>query len=476
MAGRLLFCYCLANIAAVVGMKPQGTVGSGIVDNIKRYINARSSHGSSLDTIANCTLGEGETCPIERMNGPTLVYPGGDSACLAGPYAFLVDPGRTDKLLVDFEGGGACWDEWGFVNGLCFTSLEQAVGSSGFPSGVFNRSHRGNQFNAHTFVLVLYCSGDSHIGNVTHSWNGSEVQQVGYANAATAVQWAGANTNHSLSSLVLMGRSAGAVGVQLWSRYLLERFNYTRVAIIADSFAGVFPPGAQQFLFNQSGVYGTPLLTDAQSTSGVEGKFKLEEVFFDTIDRFPDASFGMIQSKSDYLQVAHYNTIVLTLGINASMLDAPELFYQSNLIFQVYALRENFAVFYVEGDTHTFTARPLYYVAGTLGTMNGSSHGQASLYHWTTDVGLRRLSPRSECAGPIEPNDATNGVHYCDEKLFRTVRPWPTWIWKLLAALVGVCLLWCILCVLPGRFGRCCFRFGGDVQKPDEAVVAGPVV
>ena len=40
------------------------------------------------------------------------VTPGGDAVCARGtPYSFFVRSGDPKKLLIFFEGGGACWND-----------------------------------------------------------------------------------------------------------------------------------------------------------------------------------------------------------------------------------------------------------------------------------------------------------------------------------------------------------------------------
>merc|ERR1712048_472395 len=141
--------------------------------------------------------------------------PGGDTICLDNnDYGFVVRPGPDkDKLLLNFEGGGGCFDESSFQNGLCVTSLERAI--SGIEYGVFDRTNSSNPFQNYTFVHVPYCSGDNHLGNVSRDWGGAARRQAGYDNALSAVRWTLANIC-KLDALVLMGQSAGSVGVQLW--------------------------------------------------------------------------------------------------------------------------------------------------------------------------------------------------------------------------------------------------------------------
>src|ERR1041384_7604860 len=51
--------------------------------------------------------------PLPRglQPGWNEIAPGGATTCaLGGPYAFWVRPGTVNRLVIDFQGGGACWD------------------------------------------------------------------------------------------------------------------------------------------------------------------------------------------------------------------------------------------------------------------------------------------------------------------------------------------------------------------------------
>ena len=52
--------------------------------------------------------------------GWNVIEPGGDTVCSDGtPYKFFVRPGAADKLMVYFQGGGACW-----TGGTCDPDLK----------------------------------------------------------------------------------------------------------------------------------------------------------------------------------------------------------------------------------------------------------------------------------------------------------------------------------------------------------------
>jgi hypothetical protein len=243
---------------------------------------------------------ESSTPPVAK--GLMLVKPGGDTVCLDNnDYGFVVSPGsEKDKLLLNFEGGGSCLDESAFRDGLCVTTLEGALRGIGY--GVFNRTNSSNPFQNYTFVHVPYCSGDNHIGNVSRDWGGAARRQAGYYNALSAVRWTLASVG-KLGSLVLMGQSAGSVGIQLWAEYLLESFEYERATVVADSFAFVFPPAVQTLLIQDADSCDLPIFTKDIQAKCNAGELTLQDAFGGTIKKNDEVKFGMVQSKTDEVEL-----------------------------------------------------------------------------------------------------------------------------------------------------------------------------
>jgi len=66
-----------------------------------------------------------------------------------------VIPGESDKVLVYFQGGGACWTKETTAAGFCSTDAKP----TGF-EGLFDRTNVNNKFKDYTIVQALYCSGD----------------------------------------------------------------------------------------------------------------------------------------------------------------------------------------------------------------------------------------------------------------------------------------------------------------------------
>ena len=71
------------------------------------------------------------------------------------PYAFQVIPRASDKVLVYFQGGGACWTKETTKLGLCTTDATPSE-----LEGIFDGADKKNKYKDFTIVQALYCSGD----------------------------------------------------------------------------------------------------------------------------------------------------------------------------------------------------------------------------------------------------------------------------------------------------------------------------
>lgn len=93
-----------------------------------------------------CSL-ETEEGKASEMKEVTLVAPGGDTRCLLedkGPYEFVARAGDPRKLLLAFEGGGACWDAVSFdTMSACTKDMEYAkqISTLLMNMGPFNNSN-----------------------------------------------------------------------------------------------------------------------------------------------------------------------------------------------------------------------------------------------------------------------------------------------------------------------------------------------
>ncbi len=193
------------------------------------------------------------------LEGWQRVKPGGDTLCSDGsPYSFYLRKGASNRVVVHFEGGGACWDhESCSLPGLAYTP---EVSESAFPfvgalrpssiQGTFNQTKSESLFKDWTMLFVPYCTGDIHWGakDTTYYSDGvskdpKTIRHHGAANARAALNFLYAAVP-SPEKVFVTGESAGGYGAALWAPYIRKQYAApAQVYQLSDSSAGVLADG-----------------------------------------------------------------------------------------------------------------------------------------------------------------------------------------------------------------------------------------
>ena len=173
--------------------------------------------------------------------------PGGDTSCARGEdFSFFVHEGRTDKVVVDYIGGGACWNakncsEEGatFVDNL--DSIRE-IYEKGL-HGVYDHDNDENPIKDWTHIVIPYCTGDIHWGQNDKTYtkeNGETftINHRGAINSKAVMAWMKENLPNP-EKLFVTGCSAGAYGSVYWLPHLKEAFKDSRVSQFGDSGTGI---------------------------------------------------------------------------------------------------------------------------------------------------------------------------------------------------------------------------------------------
>lgn len=307
-----------------------------------------------------CKVGAEKACRLSELpqDSITMVYPGGKSRCMFSEkkeYAFQVVPRHTDKLLLHFEGGGACWDKMSTSAKACYIQYPKAR----LLYGHFDRQAANNPYRDHTLVYLSSCSGDLYAGNVTRDYpdpTGEPVQQRGYNNVRATIDWVQEQFGmEPLSSLVITGESAGSIGLQVWAHTLLSELKYKKASVIADSYAGVFPPGFQGPVFKHLEVCETDLIAFDESLQDKckAGTLSFQEVFEGAIHDFPEVNFGSIIGKYDKTQIGYYDMTALTIG-KPTLLSADRFHQLAESTLARYSKYPNHAHFLLSSGWHVY--------------------------------------------------------------------------------------------------------------------------
>lgn len=175
------------------------------------------------------------------------VKPGGGTVCARGEdYSFFVAPGSSDKVVIDFIGGGACWNSVNcapesatFTDSVASLRKRYEKGLT----GVYDRARGDNPLKEWTHVVVPYCTGDIHWGSNTSTYtreNGSTftIQHKGAVNTQAVLDWVQGNIQNPKKVLVT-GCSAGAYGSIYWTPAIKRIFPGSVFYQLGDSGAGV---------------------------------------------------------------------------------------------------------------------------------------------------------------------------------------------------------------------------------------------
>jgi hypothetical protein len=182
-------------------------------------------------------------------DGWNELAPGGETSCVSDPdYRFFVRPADPERLLVYFQGGGACWNGETCAQGEPVYKPDlRNDASPPAPTGILDVRDAENPFASHSIVFVSYCTADVHLGNADTTYNVQDpsggtrslpIRHRGHVNAMSALRWVYANFSMP-REIFVAGTSAGAVATPFYASVLANHYPRARVVALGDD-AGTY--------------------------------------------------------------------------------------------------------------------------------------------------------------------------------------------------------------------------------------------
>ena len=154
------------------------------------------------------------------------------------PYKVFVDVQSREKLMVEFMGGGACWDFQScfIVPHTWIFPIPNIISLSIFT----NNDSDLNFLKSHSKIYFPYCTGDIHSGNhIGHYANNTKVYHYGERNISLGLAYLkekGIISFDTVNDLVVWGVSAGALGTMIHSNKIEKMVpSSAHKAMIIDS-------------------------------------------------------------------------------------------------------------------------------------------------------------------------------------------------------------------------------------------------
>ncbi len=177
-----------------------------------------------------------------------------DTVCANGSeFNYFGYKGTQNKLVIDFQGGGACWDgltcssSYAEPNALLPDGVyvdRVSVGLETEREGIYDHDNTLNPVKDWYHVFIPYCTGDLHLGNNSASYTNPISQQAftvehkGSVNAGFVLDWVFDNFE-SPETIFITGCSAGAYAAAFWTDSIKAQYPDTQVYQMGDCGAGV---------------------------------------------------------------------------------------------------------------------------------------------------------------------------------------------------------------------------------------------
>ncbi|MHA7817550.1 MAG: pectin acetylesterase-family hydrolase [Pseudohaliea sp.] len=323
------------------------------------------------------------------------VEPGGSTGCADGSaYRFHVREADPSRLLVFFNGGGACWNAATCdPDGEPTYRVHAGEGSGNDPrdyGGAFDLDNPANPFRGWSQLFVSYCSGDVHLGNATTLYAGAEgdvaVRHSGRANADAALADAYARFP-APEEVVVAGGSAGALASPVYAAVLAGRYPEAQITQLGGGGAGYrLPPPT--VLWESWGVI--PALPAVLDTAGVSSDtLRITDLYRLAAAAAPGIRFHSYDNAYDAVQ----EQFLALLGHPAELLPGLD----ANLD-ALHADLPRFRSYVAGGEFHTLLRYDELYTRETAGVR--AVNWLSSVIDPARDAPNVHCSCDGECRGP----------------------------------------------------------------------------
>ena len=317
---------------------------------------------------------------------------GGETKCANGTdYTYYAHKGDQNKLVIDFQGGGACWDSQ-----TCAFPITQGQGFyvnkvNGSPTdigydGIYNRANDANPVKDWYHVFAPYCTGDIHLGNKDAEYiNPFDPTQTypifhrGAVNVKAVLDWTFENFEKP-EDIFVTGCSAGAYGAAAWIETIRKHYgDDVSITQLGDCGAGISTPAFSSVIGSAWGIANVAELGVTELTSTFT-----ENTYIRVANDYPDVQLAQYNTTRDSVQVGFYSLGKGIFEPTETEIDEWSDGLKASMS-KIHTATSNFASYTAEHEAdptstltqHCVISRPDMYTI----TENGSS-----LLTWITDL------------------------------------------------------------------------------------------
>jgi hypothetical protein len=324
--------------------------------------------------------------PVVGADGKTH-----QAACSGFPgtdprFSFWSKEGKEKKLVVFFEGGGACWDSFSCsrpITGL--TQPEEQLFVPMVPpgtdpaafNGIFKLDNPDNPVGDWSMVYIPYCTGDLHIGSAEKQYTSVghgtlnippgfpfTIQHRGFDNFMVVLEWIKANFDDA-SQILVSGSSAGGYGASANFPWVKEAFPQARTHVIADASQGVSVPGFDSG--NPGRLSWNPQLAPWVYGGAVD--FPGPDLLRISANHYPNVKTAQFTTNVDGVQILFYGVMEALHG-PAGNCPNPVVDWNNQMLSSLSFMAsdvDNFRHYVAGGSYHTIMRSPQFYTEASAG-------------------------------------------------------------------------------------------------------------
>ncbi|WCL48331.1 pectin acetylesterase-family hydrolase [Leptospira sp. GIMC2001] len=368
-----------------------------------------------------------EHTPVAGSISLTLPAPVGnktfnfDPACSGVPnnqtFKFYTKKGNSNNYLINFMGGGACWDAKNCLGTSTPTYFNQADRFSNLAAryafnGFLDETNPINPFKDWNIVFIPYCSGDLHWGSNDTSYNhpttgvSTPFKHRGFQNFLSVLDFMRKSSDFnppSNAKILVTGQSAGGYGALYNFPYIAEAFSGREVHLISDASNGIVPNNFEPIIETAWSASSNlaDWITGVTKATFANGNLTLGDFFRLVANYYPNSRVGQYTTQYDGNQRFFYNVQLLIQG-SAPYYSSPITYTDSsslwgpsdgrlvpnavscdwvnqarNEMIQKSALASNYKYYIAAGDVHTVSTSLKFYTEFSGGRL---------VYDWYQDI------------------------------------------------------------------------------------------
>ncbi|MDY6933346.1 MAG: pectin acetylesterase-family hydrolase [Spirochaetota bacterium] len=316
---------------------------------------------------------------------PDFEYEGLTPSCLACPdcdpkFTFFAKGGRTNNLIIYFEGGGACWDS---MNCLYVPTCTQEASSIDIfdnteGRGIFDTDNEHNPFKDWHFVYIPYCTGDIHWGAkdneyqdhlVSLPFESWTIRHRGHVNFQVVLKWI-KNTFKFPNRIFITGSSAGAYGAIVNFPFIKEAFQESRIFTLGDAGNGVSTEE-----FQVSSIYNWNIQLPAWIPGYEDGytpDMTFEVMYKDYANYYNSSCIAQFTTAWDWNQTFYYYIMKNINDPQSWEDDWPDEWFawRDQMLEYAYSTAgeaDNYRYYIASGSYHTIMMSPRFYTEDSTG-------------------------------------------------------------------------------------------------------------